>query len=342
MKNFLNKDERESLRAKHSRQRDRRVADRIKAVLLKDEGWTNKLIAKALMLDRESIRRQVQDYLKEKKLKPTNGGSKSKLDDTQSKQLIYHLEANTYTTTKQICFYVKTTFKISFSRQGMNDWLHSHGFSYKKPVTVPAKANLENQKAFISFYKKLTESVGEDESILFMDSVHPTMGTKFAYGWIRKNKSKVIASSGSRTRMNITGAINLKTMSLVEKDYKTINSESTVNFLEEIEDKYPAAPKIHVISDCASYHTSKTVKNFLKTSRVKLHLLPPHSPNLNPIERLWKVMNEFARNNKYFKTTIDFRNSILNFFNVVWPKICHNFTNRINDCFHLLKTAPST
>jgi transposase len=32
-----------------------------------------------------------------------------------------------------------------------------------------------------------------------------------------------------------------------------------------------------------------------KELNIKLHYLPPYSPNLNPIERLWKVMNEHAR-----------------------------------------------
>jgi transposase len=33
---------------------------------------------------------------------------------------------------------------------------------------------------------------------------------------------------------------------------------------------------------------------------IKLHFLPPYSPNLNPIKRLWKVMNEKVRNNRLF------------------------------------------
>ena len=40
---------------------------------------------------------------------------------------------------------------------------------------------------------------------------------------------------------------------------------------------------------------------------IELHSLPPYSPNLNSIERLWKVMNEHARNNRYFATARAFR-----------------------------------
>ncbi|WP_235424876.1 transposase, partial [Vibrio vulnificus] len=42
--------------------------------------------------------------------------------------------------------------------------------------------------------------------------------------------------------------------------------------------------------------------------------LPPYSPNLNPIERLWKVMNEYVRNNIYFSSKAEFTTAINEFF----------------------------
>ena len=78
MENFLSEEEREKLRFQHRRERDRRIAERIKAVLLKDLGWTNRQIAIALMLDEETIAQHVNDYRKSKKLKPENGGSVAK------------------------------------------------------------------------------------------------------------------------------------------------------------------------------------------------------------------------------------------------------------------------
>ena len=47
---------------------------------------------------------------------------------------------------------------------------------------------------------------------------------------------------------------------------------------------------------------------------ITLHYLPPYSPNLNPIERLWKVMNEYVRNNRFFKSAKEFKKEILTFF----------------------------
>ena len=87
MRDFLSQEERNKLRAQHKQERDKRVCDRIKAVLLADEGWTFQQIAKVLLLSDEAISQQVQDYLVSQKLKPANGGSISKLNAEQTKSL---------------------------------------------------------------------------------------------------------------------------------------------------------------------------------------------------------------------------------------------------------------
>ena len=47
---FLTEREREQLRLQHKRERDKRICDRIKAILLYDEGWTPQQIAKVLLI----------------------------------------------------------------------------------------------------------------------------------------------------------------------------------------------------------------------------------------------------------------------------------------------------
>jgi len=42
-----------------------------------------------------------------------------------------------------------------------------------------------------------------------MDAVHPTQATKLSYGWIRTGQIKHVKPTGSRTRLNIVGAIQL-------------------------------------------------------------------------------------------------------------------------------------
>lgn len=87
MKEFLTESQRQVLKEHHRTERDGRVRDRIKAVLLTDKGWSYVRIAEALMLDEETVSRYVQEYRTHYKLKPENGGSFSKLNDGQASDL---------------------------------------------------------------------------------------------------------------------------------------------------------------------------------------------------------------------------------------------------------------
>ncbi|WP_341753803.1 helix-turn-helix domain-containing protein [Candidatus Tisiphia endosymbiont of Dioctria rufipes] len=92
MGNILTSEQRTVLKSRHGNERDRRVCDRIKAVLLYDKGWSYGEIAEALLLSEEAIRKHVRDYQKFNKLETANGGSASKLSELEEKELIEHLE----------------------------------------------------------------------------------------------------------------------------------------------------------------------------------------------------------------------------------------------------------
>jgi len=394
------------LEEQHKAEHDGRIRDRIKAVLLNDKGWTYKQIAQALLIHETTVWGYLSDYLQEEKLTPGGGGSRSKLDKQQTEELIAHLEQNTYPSTKEIIGHVKLAYNVSYTQQGMYDWLSHNRFSHKKPKGTPAKFSAARQAVFIKKYDELKAALNPNELILFMDSVHPTQETKITYGWIRTGVEKLIATVASRKRINLTGVINLNTMSVLTCEYETINGSSTISFLQAIETANPTATKIHIIADGGGAHTSHDVALFLSqpnavnrdylrktygielpgnntvlTKKLKekldtvlekdslffedkailntdkltagqlldslkvppphpklvMHILPPYSPNLNPIERLWKVMNELSRNNQVFKTFNEFKEKIRTFFSDTWDTIADDFRTRINDNFQSLK-----
>ena len=98
MKIELTTIEKKELELQHSKERDGRVRDRIKAVLLHTEGWTQKQIAQALRLHPETVHDHLEDYKQSKKLQPNNGGSLSHMTSENRAELINHLEATTYLT----------------------------------------------------------------------------------------------------------------------------------------------------------------------------------------------------------------------------------------------------
>ncbi len=152
--------------------------------------------------------------------------------------LIEHLTEHTYAHTHQIVAYVKEGFGLSYTVAGMNKWLYKSGFSYKMPKGVPHKFDETKQKAFIETYEALKASCSKDESILFIDAVHPTQSTKISHGWVRKGQDKAVETTGSRSRLNLIGALNLDDIgSTTIHDYETINSESIVRFFCQIRER---------------------------------------------------------------------------------------------------------
>ncbi|EGR2491074.1 IS630 family transposase, partial [Vibrio cholerae] len=339
MKVTLSPQKKQELEQMHDSARDSRVCDRIKAVLLASEGWSNVMISQALRIHETTVARHINDYLQSEKLKPENGGSHSRMSAAQTMQLIEHLAENTYFHTHQIVAYVEAEFSLRYSVAGMNKWLHHNGFSYKKPKGVPHKFCPEKQQAFVEYYNNVLKP--SEAPVLFMDAVHPTQSTKLSYGWIRKGQDKLIETTGSRTRLNLIGALSLENIgATVTETYETINSESIVRFFWKLKkEHYPLEQKVHLILDGAAYHRTELVKDTAKVLNIELHYLPPYSPNLNPIERLWKVMNEHARNNVYFSSKREFISAIKEFFDVTLPKVAGSLVSRITDNFQLLKPA---
>jgi len=340
MKNFLEENERAELEKQHRKERDGRIKDRMKAVLASDAGIAYEDIARILRVDVVTVRRFVEEYVKSKKIKPQNGGSNPKLDEKQTNELIKHLKENLYQTVKAIKAYVYKTFGVKYSRQGMTDWLLRNNFGFKKATGIPVKADPKKQAEFIEKYKELKASVPEDEPILFGDSFHPTQATKLTYRWIYKGTQALVPTSAGRKRLNISGAINLKTMELIisQEETKNITSEVFIEHLKKIEATYPDAKKIHFFVDNAPYQTSKQIKTYLETSRIVLHYIPVHSPNLNPIERGWKIFHRHVSNNRYYPTFSAFKKAAETFFSKTYPRIKSQLTKEINDNFQTFPT----
>jgi transposase len=311
---FLEEWERAELKAQHKLERDGRIRDRIKAVLLYDKGWSCTEIADTLLLTEGAIRKHISQYQMTKKLKPKGGGSRERLSLWQSEQLKKHLEGHVYLYVKDIAFYIKSTWDITYTVTGLTQWLKRNGFSYKKPCLVPGKANAEKQKEWLAEYEKLKATISSTETICFIDGVHPTHNVQLAYGWIRKGVSKEISANSGRSRINLTGAIDILSHNVVIQEDKTLNAEATIRFFNKLGLAYPEKTKVHVFCDNAGYYRNKLVTEYLKTSKINLHFLPPYSPNLNPIERLWKWMKEKTVYNSYYEEFENFRSAILGFF----------------------------
>jgi transposase len=81
-------------------------------------------------------------------------------------------------------------------------------------------------------------------------------------------------------------------MHLMSEFYETINEDSVCAFFIKLRKEYAHKGKIHIFLDNAAYQKTDKVLETTRSNNIELHFLPPHSPNLNPTERVGKVMNK--------------------------------------------------
>lgn len=338
---ILTQDEINELRRAHRMARDKRAADRIKAVYSLAVGHSIQEVASILMIDEETLRNYVKRYQSGgiKELTENNyKGSDSYLSEMELKELSQHIQSTSYLSSEAIVDHVRITYGIKYSVSGMTQLLHRLGFVYKKAKIVPGKANAENQEVYLKMLLELLENKDKNDPHYFIDGVHPQHNTMPSHGWVKKGEDKIIKTNSARKRININGALNSETLEVITHTDETINAQSTIELFKLIETKHIAAKIVYITLDNAPYYRSKLVKAYLETSKIKLLFLPSYSPNLNLIERLWKYMKKELMRNKYYEKFIDFKDAVMQFFeNIGQHK--NKLSTLLTMKFHILQAA---
>jgi len=337
---ILDPAERSDLEEKLKKTRDLSEWKRI-FVILEYDAWVSvEELALTLRISHYTIEDYLRDYeIRNKTKNNPRGGSQSKLTPKESKKLEEHLLQKTYLKVKGIMAYVKSEFGKTYSRSGMTAWLKTHGFTFKCPDKIPGKLNPEAQKAFVKEYENLKSTKKENEEIYFLDAVHPQYQSQAVCGWIKKGERKTLQTTGKQVRLHFVGAYCLEKMKLVTGEYKTVDADAIIDFFDKLQ-KDSSASTIHIILDNARAQKNKALKAYLENSRIKLHYLPPYSPNLNPIERIWKMLKEKTVYNRYHSSSLEFFAVVRDFFTEKIPKMLDELKSRVNDNFQMIELNP--
>lgn len=301
----------------HRSLRDKRQADRVKAVIALSKGWSATQVAEILLFDEKTSRQYFDRYRQggiHALLDDNYSGAEPKLDEHQMSELEDYLEEHILPDAKSVIAHIDKQYKVRYSVSGVTDLLHRLGFSYKKPTHVPGKQDPLKQQAFLDEYEQLKASKGENDPIYFADATHPQHNSVPSYGWIKRGQEKELKANCGRQRLNINGAIDIETLEPVTGFYDTINADSTIDLFLKIEAKHPDADSIYIIIDNARYYHSHLLAEALEETRIKLKFLPPYSPNLNLIERYWKFFKKKIQNNHYYETFAEFKEAAKSFF----------------------------
>jgi transposase len=269
-----------------------------------------------------------------------NNGYRGKLTKEQEMMIEKYVGDEIITDCQQVVEYVKNTFGVSYSIDGVSKLLHRLGFAYKQIIGIPGGLNADKQEAFIKEYQMLKENKTETEVILFGDGVHPTHNLHKTKAWIKKGEDKQVRTNTGRKRLNINGAFNLETITVTTHFSETINAQTTMKLFDKIQLIYKDKTTIYLIIDNATYYKNKDVKAYLEKQgcRIKLKFLPSYSPNLNFIERLWKYMKKYIIGATYREKFKQFEDDIHYFFDNI-DKHEEKLRKFIGDELHLIKVT---
>nr|QNO50755.1 hypothetical protein HAICDJOK_00015 [Methanosarcinales archaeon ANME-1 ERB6] len=124
-----------------------------------------------------------------------------------------------------------------------------------------------------------------------------------------------IKAPAGRKRFNVLGALNAVTHELVTVTNDTyINAQSFCDLLWRISRLNIGVP-ITLVLDNARYQKCKLVWELAESLDIELLYIPPYSPNLNLIERLWKFVKKQCLYSKYYSEFKDFKNAITDCLN---------------------------
>ena len=119
-----------------------------------------------------------------------------------------------------------------------------------------------------------------------------------------EDKDPVIMHASTRKKVGVFGAVCISNGRLVTQQDDQFDANSFQAFLTRLLRHRKHGHKMIVILDNARWHHARSLKPWLKKHRgiIQLDFLPPYSPNLNPIERVWKLLRRLCTHNRYFAT----------------------------------------
>lgn len=242
-------------------------------------------VAEALLLDEGTLRNYVKRY--------QSGG-------TPIKGVLQSSTMSSCTPWMPICEPTGTGALFSeLYREWDDRLLETPGVCVQEAQGGAGQGGCRGAAALFEQYEKLKQTKGEQDPVYFIDGTHPQHNTRAAYGWIKQGEEKEIKSNTGRQRINIIGALNLETLSVVTRFDESINAQSMIGLLGQLERKHPEAQTLNVICDNARCYRSTFVSDYIKDSRVELVFLPPYSPNMNLIEQYWKFFKKKLYNHYY-------------------------------------------
>jgi len=323
---------------------DPMVQKRIFAVYLKATlGWGNRIIGYAVDLHYNAVGQWILVYKQKgfEGLLTNNYGSRKGEIDNHACSILESFKNQPPITASEAAERIKKLTGLVRSDQQVRAFMKRHGLKFIKCGHIPSKANNEAQHQWVETELKPVIEVAEQGKVhlFFSDAAHFVLAPFICRLWCAARI--FLKASAGRNRINVLGAVNAVTKEVITITNTTyITSETLIGFLKILKEKFADKP-IAIVLDNARYQHCFTVITMAKSLGIHLLFLPPYSPNLNIIERLWKFTKKKILYAKYYDNPTAFHLAIETFFKDINQNFMTELKFLLTLKFHFFDTKDS-
>jgi transposase len=195
---------------------------------------------------------------------------------------------------RRLVGWVRERFGLVCCRETIRAALHRRKLSWKKAKKLLGRADPERRQAFIEQLQGVLEGAQRDRHlVVYLDEAHLHQDADLGYGWAQRGQRFWVASSspGLSARVSLYGLYLYNEGQVRLWPYPRANGEHTIDVLRRLRAEAPDR-KLLVLWDGAPYHRAQAVREVARRLDITLMPLPGYSPDLMPVEALWRWLRE--------------------------------------------------
>jgi len=263
---------------------------RLNAIYLLMQGIDKSLVAKSSLVGLRTLNRWILRFNRcgiDGLIYEKRSGRPSLISNVDVEIIKDYLEnpqkaSKDHWTLKALHGYLKEEIDLQCSYTTFVRKIHKEGYVYRFPRQ---KSIYQDEKKRQEYLARLSEWLKEDWQLWYLDETGIEGDPRPRRRWVKKGEKRTVPYAGVHIRETVIGGICPKTGEFHAIQVPYCDKEIFQIFLDLLS-KNVDKKKVLLIIDNASWHKAKS----LNWHGMKYEFLPPYSPDLNPIERVWLIL----------------------------------------------------